>query len=111
MLSSKGIVVTAGSCEQGRMTMESGSITRRLFLIQMLTLTGLVALPPAVLAQTPGMMRREDRRVDRADRTGERADNMAERSEDPLGVRGVDRREDRRDVRQDRRFDWRDRVF
>ncbi len=111
MPSSRGIVVTAGSCEQGRMTMESTSITRRLFLIQMLTLTGLVALPSAVLAQTRGMSRREDRRVDRADRTGQRADNMAERSDDPLGVRGVNRREDRRDDRQDRRSDRRDRVF
>lgn len=91
--------------------MDSISITRRLFLIQMLTLTGLAALPAAVLAQTRGMSRRADRLEDRADRTGQRAEDVAERADDPLGVRGVNRRQDRREVRQDRRSDRYDRVF
>ncbi|HBZ54007.1 MAG TPA: hypothetical protein DEO88_01265 [Syntrophobacteraceae bacterium] len=91
--------------------MEYTSITRRRFLIEILALAGLVGLPSAALAQTPGMERRMDRRVDRGDRIGQRAENMAERSDDPLGVRGVERRQDRRDVRQDRRGDRYDRVY
>ena len=91
--------------------MEYTFITRRRFLIQMVTLAGLVGLPSAALAQTPGMSRRMDRRVDRADRVDQRGENMVERSDDPLGVRGVNRREDRREVRQDRRSDRYDRVF
>jgi hypothetical protein len=91
--------------------MESPSISRRRFLIQITALAGLAALPSAVLAQTAGMARRTERRVDAADRAGQRADNMAERADDPLGVRGVERREDRRNVRQDRRYDRRDRVY
>ena len=91
--------------------MEYTSITRRRFLIQMVTLAGLVGLPSAALAQTPGMSRRMDRRGDRADRVGQRGENVVERSDDPLGVRGVNRREDRREVRQDRRSDRYDRVF
>ena len=77
----------------------------------MATLADLVRLPSAALAQTPGMSRRMDRRVDRADRVDQRAENMVERSDDPLGVRGVNRRQDRRDVRQDRQSDRYDRVF
>jgi hypothetical protein len=93
------------------MTMEYAPITRRRFLIQMVTLAGLVGLPSAALAQTPGMSRRMDRRVDRADRVNQRGEDMAERSDDPLGVRGVTRRQDRREVRQDRQSDRYDRVF
>ena len=91
--------------------MEFTSITRRRFLIQILALAGLVGLPSAALAQTPGMSRRMDRRVDRVDRVNQRGENMVERSDDPLGVRGVNRREDRREVRQDRQSDRYDRVF
>jgi len=91
--------------------MEYTSITRRRFLIEILAVAGLVGLSSAALAQTPGMSRRMDRRVDRGDRAGQRAENMVERSDDPLGVRGVNRREDRREVRQDRRSDRYDRVY
>ena len=91
--------------------MESASITRRRFLIQMVTLAGLVGLPTAALAQTRGMSRRMERREDRADRVNQRGEDMVERSDDPLGVRGVNRREDRREVRQDRRSDRHDRVY
>ena len=91
--------------------MEYTSITRRQFLVQMVTLAGVVGLPSAALAQTPGMSRRMDRREDRTDRVNERGEDMVERSDDPLGVRGVNRRQDRRDVRQDRRSDRHDRVF
>jgi hypothetical protein len=93
------------------MTMEYTSITRRRFLLEILAVTGLVGLPSAALAQTPGMSRRMDRRVDRVDRVDQRAENVAERSDDPLGVRGVNRRQDRREVRQDRQSDRYDRVF
>ena len=85
--------------------------TRRGFLLQILTLLGMVALPPAALAQTRGMERRMDRRVDRVDRMDQRAENMVERADDPLGIRGVNRREDRRDIRQDRRGDRYDRIY
>lgn len=91
--------------------MDFTSITRRRFLIQMATLAGVVALPSVALAQTPGMSRRMDRRGDRVDRMDQRGENMVERSDDPLGIRGVNRREDRRDVRQDRQYDRYDRVF
>jgi hypothetical protein len=36
---------------------------------------------------------------------------MAERSDDPIGIRGPERREDRRDLRQDRRGDRRERLY
>lgn len=91
--------------------MDLPSITRRGFLIQILSLAGMVGLSSAASAQTPGMSRRMDRRVDRTDRMNQRGENMAERSDDPLGVRGVNRREDRREVRQDRQSDRYDRVF
>jgi hypothetical protein len=91
--------------------MDFPSITRRGFLIQILSLAGIVGLSSSALAQTPGMSRRMDRRVDRTDRMNQRGENMVERSDDPLGVRGVNRREDRREVRQDRQSDRYDRVF
>jgi hypothetical protein len=91
--------------------MELTSITRRRFLLQMATLAGLVGLPLTALAQTHGMSRRMDRRGDRVDRMDQRGENMVERSDDPLGIRGVNRRDDRRDVRQDRQYDRYDRVF
>ena len=91
--------------------MEYTSITRRRFLIEILAVAGLVGLSSAALAQTPGMSRRMDRRGDRVDRMDQRGQNAVERSDDPLGVRGVNRREDRREVRQDRRSDRYDRVY
>ncbi|MHC1741568.1 MAG: hypothetical protein AB9873_00890 [Syntrophobacteraceae bacterium] len=87
------------------------AITRRGFLIQVLSLAGLLGFSSAALAQTPGMSRRMDRRTDRGERMNQRGENMAERSDDPLGVRGVNRREDRREVRHDRQADRYDRVF
>ncbi len=91
--------------------MESTFITRRQFLLRMLTLAGLTAIPSAALAQTRGMSRRMDRRVDRGERVNQRGEDMVERSDDPLGVRGVNRRQDRREIRQDRQYDRYDRVF
>ncbi len=91
--------------------MDFSTVTRRQFLIHVLVLTGVAAIPAVALAQTPGMSRRMDRRVDRTDRMNQRGEDMVERSDDPLGVRGANRREDRREIRQDRRGDRYDRVF
>lgn len=91
--------------------MASQDMARRTFVIGILSLAGLVGLSTAALGQTPGMSRRMDRRVDRGDRVNQRAENMVERSDDPLGVRGVERREDRREIRHDRRTDRYDRVY
>jgi hypothetical protein len=93
------------------MTMDFPFITRRRFLIQILSLAGMVGVSSTALAQTPGMSRRMDRRTDRTDRVNQRGENMVERVDDPLGVRGVNRREDRRDVRQDRQTDRYDRIY
>jgi hypothetical protein len=41
----------------------------------------------------------------------ERDDKMEERRDDPIGVRGPERREDRRDLREDRRDDRRERIY
>ena len=70
-----------------------------------------LAVPILGFCQTPGMERRQDRRDDRTDRMQQRDDNMEERSDDPIGVRGPERREDRRDLRNDRRNDRRERIF
>ena len=85
--------------------------TRRRFLAQVLTVAGAIAVPILGLCQTPGMERRQDRRGDRTDRMEQRGDNMAERSDDPIGIRGPERREDRRDLRGDRRTDRRERIY
>ena len=85
--------------------------TRRRFLAQILTVVGAIAVPILGLCQTPGMDRRQDRRGDRTDRMEQRGDNMAERSDDPIGIRGPERREDRRDLRGDRRTDRRERIY
>jgi len=91
--------------------MASRTMTRRRFWVQLLTVAGFLAGPALALSQTPGMMRRQDRRQDAGERTEQRGQNMGERQDDPLGVRGVERREDRREVRGDRRSDRRERVF
>lgn len=85
--------------------------TRRRFLAQILTLTGVIALPFYGFCQTPGMERRQDRRSDRGERMQQRGENMVERSDDPIGIRGPQRREDRRELRGDRRNDRRERIY
>ncbi len=60
---------------------------------------------------TPGMKRRQDRRDDRGERLQKRDDQWVQRRDDPIGVRGPQRREDRREVRNDRRKDRRERVL
>jgi len=75
--------------------------TRRRFLAQLLTVAGAIAAPILGFCQAPGMERRQDRRGDRTDRVEQRGDKMVERSDDPIGVRGPERREDRRDLRED----------
>ena len=91
--------------------MGSKSMTRRFFLAQLLTVAGFLAAPALALAQTRGMMRREDRRQDAGERMEQRGENMAQRQDDPLGMRGVERREGRREIRGDRRSDRRERVY
>jgi len=85
--------------------------TRRRFLAQILTVAGVIAVPIFGFCQTRGMQRRQDRREDGADRVEQRGDKMQERADDPIGVRGPERREDRRDLREDRHDDRRERVF
>lgn len=85
--------------------------TRRRFLAQVLIVAGAITVPSFGFGQTRRMERREDRREDGADRMQQRADQMAERSDDPVGIRGAERREDRGDLRQDRRGDRRERVY
>jgi len=85
--------------------------TRRRFLAQVLTVAGVIAVPIFGFCQTRGMQRRQDRRDDRTDRMQQRGDQMVERRDDPIGIRGPERREDRRDLRQDRREDRRERIY
>jgi flagellar biosynthesis/type III secretory pathway M-ring protein FliF/YscJ len=85
--------------------------TRRRFLVQLLTVAGVIAVPIFGFCQTRGMERRQDRREDGADRTEQRGDKMEERADDPIGVRGPERREDRRDLREDRHDDRRERIY
>lgn len=72
-----------------------------------------MAGPALVCAQdgTPGMKHRQDRRDDRGGRLQQRDDQFVERRDDPIGVRGPQRREDRRVVRDDRQGDRRERVY
>ncbi len=93
--------------------MTSSNTSRRRFLRRILTLAGAIAGPALARAQdsTPGMKRRQDRRDDRGDRLQKRDDKFVERRDDPIGVRGPQRREDRRVVRDDRRVDRRERVY
>lgn len=85
--------------------------TRRRFLVQLLAMAGIIAIPLLGLCQTRAMKRREDRRDDRADQMQERGENMVERSNDPIGVRGPERRTDRRDLRYDRQDDRLERIY
>ena len=85
--------------------------TRRRFLLQFLTVVGAIAVPILGFCQTPGMERRQDRRDDRTDRMQQRDDKMEERRDDPVGIRGPERREDRHDLREDRRDDRRERIY
>ena len=91
--------------------MGSHRTTRRRFWIQLLMVAGFLAAPALALSQTRGMMRRQDRSEDAWERMGQRGENMAERQDDPLGVRGGERRQDRRELRGDRRSDRRERVY
>lgn len=91
----------------------SSNTSRRLFLAQLFAVAAVITGPVLALAQegTPGMQHRQTRRDDRSDRFQQRDDKRQERREDPIGVRGPDRREDRRDLRDDRRVDRRERVY
>ncbi len=85
--------------------------SRRSFLGRFLTVAGIIAGPILGFAQTEGMKRRQTRRDDRGKRIQERDDKRQARREDPIGVRGPQRREDRRDTRNDRRTDRRERIY
>lgn len=91
----------------------SSTTSRRRFAKLVLTLVGTVAGPTFACAQdgTPGMTRRQDRRDDRGDHLQKRDDKFVERRDDPIGVRGPQRREDHRELRNDRRVDRRERVY
>lgn len=84
---------------------------RRRFLAQLLIVAGVIIGPILGFSQTQGTKRRQDRRDDRGGRVQERDDKRVERRDDPIGVRGPERREDRRDVRTDRKTDRRERVY
>jgi hypothetical protein len=106
--------VREDSSKGGDETIPQGT-TRRRFLLQFLTVAGAIAVPILGFCQTPGMERRQERRQDRredgADRMEQRGDKMEERADDPIGVRGPERREDRRDLREDRHDDRRERIY
>ena len=89
-------------------------LTRRRLLIQaFLWAIAVLNLPfraPAQESSTPGMRRRQDRRDDRVDRMQQRDDKSVARRDDPLGIRGPQRREDHRTLRTDRRNDRRERI-
>jgi hypothetical protein len=83
----------------------------RQLLVSHLAIASAIVVPSVALSQTPGMERRGDRQDDRTKRLQKRDDNMVERRDDPIGVRGPQRREDRRDVRTDRKTDRRERLY
>jgi hypothetical protein len=91
----------------------ASNTSRRLFLAQFLAAAAVITGPALAPAQegTPGMQHRQVRRDDRSDRLQQRDDKWQERRDDPIGVRGPHRREDRRDLRDDRRVDRRERVY
>ncbi len=93
--------------------MTSPNTSRRRFLNLILALAGALAGPALARAQeaTPGMKRRQDRRDDRGDRVQKRDEKFVERRDDPIGVRGPERRKDHRELRNDRRTDRRERVL
>jgi len=84
---------------------------RRRFLAQLLIITGAIVVPLLGFSQTPGMDRRYDRQDDRTKRVQKRDDKMVERRDDPIGIRGPQRREDHREVRTDRKTDRRERLY
>ena len=86
-------------------------VPRGRLLAQVLILVGLIAVPLPGFSQTPGMLRRQDRRDDRGNRVQQRDEKMVKRRDDPMGIRGPQRREDRRDIRTDRKTDRRERVY
>jgi hypothetical protein len=57
------------------------------------------------------MERRQDKQGNRTQRVQKRDDKMVERRDDPIGVRGPQRREDHREVRTDRKTDRRERLY
>ena len=84
---------------------------RRRFLAHLLIIMGVIVAPLLGFSQTPGMDRRQDRQGDRTQRVQKRDDKMVERRDDPIGVRGPQRREDHREVRTDRKTDRRERLY
>jgi hypothetical protein len=96
---------------EGRLMRITQKTTRRRFLAQALIVAGVIAVPSFGFCQTRRMERRQDRREDGADRMEQRGDKMEERADDPIGVRGPERREDRRDLREDRHDDRRERIY
>lgn len=91
----------------------ASNTSRRRFLGLVLTLAGAIAGPALARAQdaTPGMKRRQDRRDDRGGRLQKRDDKFVERRDDPIGIRGPQRREDHRELRNDRKVDRRERLY
>ena len=91
----------------------SATTSLRRFLKLIPAVAGAIAGAAFARAQdaTPGMKRRLDRRDDRGDRLQTRDDKFVERRDDPIGVRGPQRREDHRELRDDRRVDRRERVY
>jgi len=98
---------------------QSSATTRRELLARILAGVGVLVSPLLGFAQTSGTQRRQDRRSDRSERVQERStergdrvqqrdDKMVQRRDDPVGVRGPQRREDHRELRTDRQTDRRD---
>jgi hypothetical protein len=100
--------VTSREGTQGAISRNS---TPQWFLSLLLALIFTVAVPISGFCQTRGMEQRQDRRADRGERMQQRGDMMVERSDDPIGIRGPQRREDRGTLRQDRREDRRERIY
>jgi hypothetical protein len=92
--------------------MHNPTLSRRRFLTRWLLFAGTMTAGALAPAQegTPGMQRRQQRRDDRTSRLQERDDKSVARRDDPIGIRGPQRREDRRDLRMDRRTDRRERI-
>ncbi|HWN93867.1 MAG TPA: hypothetical protein VNT99_02435 [Methylomirabilota bacterium] len=91
--------------------MNSSHEARCHFLARLLIITGILFVPLLGFSQTPGMDRRYDRQDDRTKRVQKRDDKMVERRDDPIGVRGPQRRADHREVRTDRKVDRRERLY
>jgi hypothetical protein len=85
--------------------------SRHRWLLYLLIFTGVVVFPLLGFSQTAGMDRRFDRQDDRTRRVQKRDDKMVERRDDPIGVRGPQRRADQREVRTDRKVDRRERLY